>query len=453
MSDSLFQEELSLNTEPEVFSVTDVVNLLAHKVDAIPTITVTGEVVGFRGPNARSGHCYFDIKDKNSKLSVVVWAGIYQSLGFALEDGMQINITGHFNVYKKNGSISFVAKSVELAGEGLLLKQIEELKRKLAAEGLFDEANKKQIKVFCERVICVTSLSGEVKDDVLQNINPLVDISFVGCKVEGAGAEEAIIAGLERADAMHPDAILLVRGGGSLESLMPFNSEAVCRAIAACESPVISGVGHEPDVTLTDFVADRRCSTPTKAATSVAPELSTVVTTINERQARLVKSFSKLLETSETALTHQSDLLHRAIQGQLAAESLKIDAYASRPCLLSPTYMVDERRENLMLDEQRFLDSWPRYLKTHITKTQHLSERLDATGQRLIKPYSDELNRLDATLKALSPLNVLGRGYAIACDESGHIVRNASDLKANQNVEVRLDKGSFEAQVRSTTTE
>lgn len=439
--------------DAEVLSVSDAIKLVNGKLKALAHITITGEVIGFRGPHARSGHCYFDIKDEAGKLSVAVWKGIYQACGFELQDGMQLEITGHFDVYPKGGSLSFIAEKLTIAGEGLLLQQIEELKRKLAAEGLFDESRKTRPKAFCERVICVTSLSGEVKDDVLQNINPLVDIAFVGCRVEGKDAPQEIIKALAIAESHRPDAILLVRGGGSLESLMTFNDEALCRAVAACTVPVVSGVGHEPDVTICDFVADLRCSTPTAAAKSVAPDFATVVATINDRESRLVGTFTSMLDGQESALEHQADLLHRAMDGQLAEARFKVESYSSRACLLSPTYLVDDRRETLMQDEQRFMDAWPRYASLLTTNTQHLSQRLNTQGQRIVKPYADHMSRLAATLDALSPLKVLGRGYAITSDATGHVIRSSQELQPGQEVQVRLNSGSFNAEVTQVSTQ
>lgn len=439
--------------DPEIFSVSDVVTLLSKKVNSIPSISVSGEVVGYRGPNARSGHCYFDIKDADAKLSITVWAGVFNLLDFQLADGLQIIVKGHFQVYKKGGSVSFVAEHIEIAGEGLLLKQIEELKRKLDAEGLFAPERKKRISAFCEHVICVTSLSGEVKDDVLQNINPLVDIKFVGCKVEGKGAEAEIIAALKRAEQLCPDAILLVRGGGSLESLMPFNDETVCRAIAASSVPVISGVGHEPDVTIADFVADRRCSTPTAAAQSVAPELGTVISVIDTRQSRLVSCLDNLLRSEATGVEHQGDLLGRSIQNKLSEASYIVSNFATRKCLMSPTYMVDERLENLNQDEQRLLDAMPRYLEGLASNLGHQDTRLSTVGGRLLAAPNQQVERFAASLHALSPLKVLGRGYAITKDENGHIIRDAAELSVGQNVSVKLGEGSFVAQVSSTSND
>ena len=253
----------------EPISVSDAVALAKGAVSSWPTLVVNGEVSGFRGPNARSGHCYFEVKDDGASMSVIVWRGTAAKMGFQLRDGLAVQLTGKFDVYQASGRLSFVASRVEAAGEGLLRQQVAELARRLEREGLMDPARKRRIPAFCSRVCVVTSLSGSVIEDVRRTLarrNPLVEIDVVGCSVQGADAPATIMRALGVAAASRPEAILLVRGGGSFEDLMCFNDEALARAIAACPVPVVTGIGHEPDTTIADRVADRRASTPTAAA-------------------------------------------------------------------------------------------------------------------------------------------------------------------------------------------
>jgi exodeoxyribonuclease VII large subunit len=199
-----------MDEKTNALSVHEAVSLAARHVEAIPTLVVTGEVSGFRSPNARSGHCYFQLKDEQSSMDAIVWRGIYQSCGFKLKDGLMVQITGSFNIYKPSGKLSFVAKKIEVAGEGLLRQQVAELARKLQAEGLMDDARKRRPPRFCERVAVVTSLSGSVIDDVKRTLarrNPLVELQMVGCKVQGEGAPETIMRALSVAAQASPDAI------------------------------------------------------------------------------------------------------------------------------------------------------------------------------------------------------------------------------------------------------
>ncbi|MDD5799861.1 MAG: exodeoxyribonuclease VII large subunit, partial [Coriobacteriales bacterium] len=201
--------------KPLELSVTDAVGLAKGLVGNTPTLLVTGEVSGFRGPNARSGHCYFSVKDDSCAMDVIVWSSTYRRLGFQLKDGLEVQLSGKFDVYTHTGRLSFIARSLSVAGEGLLRQQVAALARKLQAEGLMDDSRKRHIPRFCTRVAVVTSLSGSVIDDVkrtLRRRNPLVQIDEVGCQVQGPGAPATIIHALRVAAAAKPDAILLVRG-------------------------------------------------------------------------------------------------------------------------------------------------------------------------------------------------------------------------------------------------
>ena len=279
--------------EDVTLSVSDAVELAKGQVSRWPSMTVVGEVSGFRGPNARSGHCYFEVKDGGASMSVIVWRGTYQKLSFELRDGLEVQLTGKFDIYKSSGRMSFVASRVEASGEGLLRQRIAVLARRLQVEGLMDDRRKRPIPAFCSRVCVVTSLSGSVIEDVKRTLarrNPLVLIDVAGACVQGQQAPASIVRALGVAAASRPDAILLVRGGGSLEDLMCFNDEQVARAVADCPVPVVTGIGHEPDVTIADMVADRRCSTPTAAAESVAPAIDEVERQMNQRHVRLGRS-------------------------------------------------------------------------------------------------------------------------------------------------------------------
>ncbi|MBF4807680.1 MAG: exodeoxyribonuclease VII large subunit, partial [Lancefieldella rimae] len=293
-------EDMNLKEEEEkhVLSVSEAIIVIKENITRIPLLTVVGEVSGFRGPNARSGHCYFDIKDASASMAAIVWKGIYLASGVTLHDGMRVQITGRYDVYKGSGKLSFVATSLTVAGEGDLRQKVAELAKKLEREGLMREDRKRPISRFCTRIGVVTSLSGSVIEDVKRTLarrNPLVEIEVTGAAVQGEHAPQTIVQALGVAESTHPDAILLVRGGGSFEDLMCFNDETVARAIAASSVPIITGIGHEPDVTIADMVSDRRTSTPTAAAESVAPSISELQMAFNDRVSRLAGATEALL--------------------------------------------------------------------------------------------------------------------------------------------------------------
>ena len=431
-------------------SVTDAVALAKGAVSAWPTLVVNGEVSGFRGPNARSGHCYFEVKDDGASMSVIVWRGTAAKMGFQLRDGLAVQLTGKFDVYKASGKLSFVASKVEAAGEGLLRQQVAELARALEREGLMDASRKRHVPVFCSRVCVVTSLSGSVIEDVRRTLarrNPLVEIDVVGCSVQGADAPATIVRALATAAASRPDAILLVRGGGSFEDLMCFNDEGLARAIAACPVPVVTGIGHEPDTTIADMVADRRASTPTAAAESVAPAIDEVERQMLQRQVRLGRAMSAALVVRAQRVDALAQLARSTVESELSRRRVALDALGARRCLTDPLAPLHDRLSDLAQTEERLHDAIPRALAREEQGVSRVASRLVELAPRLTRPAESTLARLAASLDALSPLSVLARGYAIARDGAGHVVKDASDLAAGDEVRVLLGAGSFEATV------
>ena len=438
---------------PDAITVSQALERASSALSAIPTLTVLGEVSGFRGPNARSGHCYFQIKDESAAVDCIVWRGSYQKRAFDLRDGLQALFTGQFNLYKPTGRMSFVARSFTLAGEGLLRQQVAELAEKLRREGLMDEARKRHIPVFCTRIAVVTSLSGAVIDDVKRTLarrNPLVEIICVGAKVQGEGAPEELIQALDRAARLRPDCILLVRGGGSFEDLMTFNDENLARAVAACPVPVVTGIGHEPDTSICDMVSDRRASTPTAAAESVAPAIQELVDVLEQREQRLTRSLATLSERVNAAIDVQRERLGRAMGSNLERKRIELRAAAERPCLMDPTSIVDHRRMELVQTEERL----SRLLasRSGFAGKRHdlalATARLRNEGEQLLAAPGADLARAAASLDALSPLKVLGRGYAIAYGEDG-VRTKASSFAPNERMTVRLSDGTVTAQVES----
>ncbi len=441
---------MPIGSKDEALSVSEAVGLAKSNVSAWPALTVMGEVSGFRGPNARSGHCYFEVKDDGAAMSVIVWRGTYAHAGFELKDGLQVQLTGKFDIYKGSGKMSFVASRISVAGEGVLRQQVAELARKLEREGLMDPMRKRRIPAFCTRVCVVTSLSGSVIEDVKRTLarrNPLVLIDAVGCSVQGTDAPTTIVRALGVAASYKPDAILLVRGGGSFEDLMCFNDESVARAVAACPVPVITGIGHEPDTSIADMVADRRCSTPTAAAESVAPAIDEVERQISQRQVRLGRSMQALLASWSTEVESLSQRSSTAESTYLSHLRAAVEALGSRPCLSSPTAGLEERAADLEQTAERLHEALPRVLSRRRDEVSRYASSLASCGPRLMRGPESELARLAATLDALSPLKVLGRGYAIARGPEGKVLKSVEGLASGDRVSVQVGKGSFDATV------
>lgn len=436
--------------EDSVLSVSDAVLFAKNEVAAMPSMTVVGEVSGFRGPNYKSGHCYFDVKDPVSSMSVIVWAKIYAASGITLQDGMKIQMTGKFDIYASSGKLSFHARTIQIAGEGDLRQKVAQLAKKLEKEGLTDISRKRSIPEFCTRIGVVTSLSGSVIDDVKRTLarrNPLVELEVSGCAVQGTHAPATIVRALQVAATTHPDAILLVRGGGSFEDLMCFNDEGVARAIAACPVPVITGIGHEPDTTIADMVSDRRTSTPTAAAESVAPAISELQTTFNNRISRLGNATRKILQFYKTGLATVEQRSNLAMKNALSSKNYQLKILSNRPCLKDPTYIISSRTEDLNQTEQRLMDALPALLSRKKEMLAVESQRLTRASTAMLHPHEAQLSSLAGKLDALSPLKVLTRGYAYVQYENGSVVKTAKDASVGDSLLVKMTDGTIKATV------
>ena len=478
----------------QALSVSDAVGFAKASLESMPTLLVSGEVSGFRGP-ARTGHCYFQLKDDSAAMDAIVWKGIYRASGVELRDGLQVLIAGRFQIYAPTGRLSFVAKSLEVSGEGLLRQQVAALAKRLQAEGLMDPARKRKIPTFCTRVAVVTSPTGSVIDDVKRTLarrNPLVEVLVSGCAVQGEGAPAQIIHALARAAAARPEAILLVRGGGSYEDLMTFNDEQLARAVAACPIPVVTGIGHEPDTCICDMVADRRCSTPTAAAESVAPAFDEIARSFHDRERRLARAMDAIVQVRQQQLDTlglrslqamrsrldaagasvaalasrrclsdpMATLADRGVQVELTAQRLhdaaprniarlasQVEALAAHRCLQDPMAPLLARGEELRKQSGRLCDALPRLLGRSASEVTALEARVRAVGPRLLRPQQEVLARSAAQLDALSPLKVLSRGYSIARNAEGHVIYNANTVEPGAEISVLLGQGSLAATV------
>lgn len=435
----------------KALSVFEAVSLLKAHIQQVPRLVVRGEVSGFRGPNARSGHMYFDVKDEQASMSVIVWRNIANDLDFELRDGLEIELEGAFDLYAPSGKVSFQARCLRASGEGLLRQQVAALARKLQHEGLLDDTRKQHVPVFCNRICVVTSLSGSVIDDVKRTLarrNPLVELLLVNCQVQGKSAAPTIINALRIADKAAVDAILLVRGGGSLEDLMCFNDEALARAIASLTTPIVTGIGHEPDTTIADMVADRRTSTPTAAAESIAPAMSEILQQTDQRQIRLTKAFEHMLDAAEHEQDYYTERLSRAALQRLAGAESLLDNLATRPCLMSPTASFEVALRDLLQTEQRLVDSAPRNLQAHTLWVKQLHAGLVRAGSQSLERYEQNQRQIARALDALSPLKVLARGYSIVSNTAGKPLQSVADVAVDENLEVRMADGSLAVRVQ-----
>lgn len=391
-----------------IFSVSDASALLKNVVEtAFPRIRIRGELSQIT--RASSGHMYMTIKDAGAAISVIIWRGT--PVPFKLEDGLEVIITGRFTTYPARSNYQVIVSEIEMAGVGAILKMLEERKRKLAAEGLFDQARKKPIPRFPQRIGIVTSPTGAAFQDIQNRLRERFPVTIVlyPATVQGATAAAEVAAGIEYFNrAKNVDVIIVARGGGALEDLLPFSEEVVVRAAAASEIPLISGVGHEPDWMLIDYAADLRAPTPTGAAEMVVPTKISLIQELDNLWHRLSNNFTTRLTNAKS----------------------RVDAIAIK----SP--------KQLVMEQQQRLDDSGRTMNIFInSKIATYHQRMDAISsfQNILQSKMLTLNQavlhLSQMLNSLSYKNVLKRGYAIVRDEENNIVSRADENRKPATIE------------------
>ena len=393
-------------------------------------VWVQGEVSNVRRPS--SGHIYFTIKDESAQISAVMFRGSQGRLKAPLTDGALVVAFGLISVYERSGAYQIVVRELEEAGKGSLHAAFEALKKKLQAEGLFAVERKKPLPLLPRHIGIVTSPTGAAIRDILKVLAgrfPNLHVMLAPVKVQGEGAAAEIAAAIEMLNRLgKADVMIVGRGGGSLEDLWAFNEEIVARAIAASKIPVISAVGHETDFTISDFVADLRAPTPSAAAERVVA----------------------CKETLERQVTEMRRRLARAVQESVFSARHRLMVAAGSRVFAEPRDMVRQYA-------RRMGEIWLRIRHSTQDALRETQQRVDDAGQRRVNALDrsveagrQDIKRLIAQLRALSPVSVLVRGYSITRGEDGRILRDASQVRAGQRVRTRLAAGEFESEVVET---
>ena len=368
-------------------------------------VAVRGEISNYKV--YPSGHHYFTLKDEGAALKCVMFRGNAARLRFRPDNGMQVLATGKITVYPRDGAYQLYCTGLTMDGVGDLYVAFEQLKSKLAAAGLFDPAHKKQLPQYPKTIGIITSSAGAAVHDMLRILNkrfPLTKVRLLPVRVQGAEAPDEIAAAIDYANHYQlADLLIVGRGGGSIEDLWAFNDERVAYAIYRSQIPVISTVGHEPDVTISDFVADLRAATPSNAAELAVPDQD------NLRQ---------LLDT-------MSGTMATSLQRQLVASRRQLEMLSASPALQSPDIYLQQQRKSLEL----------------------LSNRMTAAQNGVIGREHQRFLAFAAKLDALSPLKVLSRGYAMVQKGEGTVLRSVKETVAGDSVTITLNDGTLSAKV------
>jgi len=406
------KEQALSSAPPRPVSVSELTgHVKAILEGTFPSICVEGEISDLTRP--RSGHIYFTLKDEHSQIRGVIWRSTAARMTTQLKEGQSVLCFGDVEVYAARGTYSLVVRKVQTQGLGPLQQAFLELKQKLNAEGLFAAERKRPLPRFPKRLGVVTSPSGAAIRDFLKAAAqrwPGVEILIIPTLVQGQGASESIAKAIRTAQTISPilDTLVVTRGGGSLEDLWCFNEEPVVRAISQCKIPTVSAVGHEVDITLCDLAADVRALTPTDGATCALPDRDLVVRSLTDMRARLDRTARNVINTRQS----------------------RLDALQTRSILKRPHELVQRRFRQL--------------------------DELDARGRKAMftrmKLNKAKLGKAAATLSALSPLNVLARGYSVTLDSDDQTIQNPTQVKAGDIIRSRVEHGDIESVVKTINT-
>ena len=503
MSDTLFSNSAGNLVE---YSVSEISGSIKRTVeDAFGHVRVRGEISGYRGPHS-SGHAYFTLKDERARIEAVIWRGTFPKLKFKPEEGMEMIATGKITTYPGSSKYQIVIEALEPAGEGALMALLEERRRRLAAEGLFDEARKRPLPFMPSVIGVVTSPTGAVIRDILHRVTDRFPVHVVvwPVRVQGETCGPEVAAAIEGFNALppggpiaRPDLLIVARGGGSLEDLWGFNDETVARAAAASRIPLISAVGHETDWTLIDHAADRRAPTPTGAAEIAVPVkaeldaqlagLAARLRTCSSRQldlkrqnlralVRALPSLDAILAMPRRQFDEAGARLDRAFEANRSSRKAAYEQAAARLTPTTLTASIRQRRQSLRelglrgerqverrQDQRRArLQRWDDALSAQPARVavriercrerlQSLAGRRNAALSLMVERRQRRVEAADRLLASLSYHNVLKRGFALVRDDGDRIVQSAESLAPASRISIEFADGRVEAVTRDDT--
>lgn len=399
-----------------------------------------------------SGHMYSDLKDADCLINLVCWKATVARLAVRPEEGLEVIVTGKVTTYPSRSNYQLVVENIELAGEGALLKMLEDRRKRLAAEGLFNEDRKKRLPFLPEVIGVVTSPTGSVIRDILHRLEDRFPrrVLVWPVKVQGLGSAEEIAAAIHGFSRLEnggviprPDLIIVARGGGSLEDLMPFNEEIVVRAVAECPIPLISAVGHETDTTLIDYVSDRRAPTPTAAAEMAVPERIGMLVWLDEIQHRFISSLARQLRA------HKQEIAAFAAHLKDPHRLLEMKTQSLDRCSDKLTHSL-ERQINIKTQDLGKLTSrivHPRETLAHARQSLSFqNSHLERLGLKLLEPQIRQLTQSAKMLELLSFKNILNRGFAVIRNDQGNVITTAEKARLNDHLAIEFGDGFIKVQ-------
>ena len=447
-SDSFPGNDGNSGGRPQPLSVSAAMALAKTTLEQC-VVTLVGEVSEV---SDKAGYkaVYFSVKDDHASLPCMMWMNRYRATGITLTVGSLVEMTGRFTLYVAKGRMNFDVFSLKLAGEGNLRMQVANLARKLEGEGLMDQGRKRPIPKYPESIGLVTSPRGAAVHDVLRTLRrryPLAVVRFAGVPVEGKDAPRYLCSAISAVAASDAEVLLLVRGGGSFEDLMPFNDEGLARAIASCPIPVVTGIGHEPDTSIADMVADFRASTPTGAAEAVSPRRENLQQGFINAAARINRATLRTISDLDRSLVAVSSRpVLQDPQALFAQESMQLDMLMDRINRAIPLGMQKDAAQlshwNLSL--RRTGQQWE---KGFAHELDAMRLRMVHAGESLTANPNSQLSLAASRLNDLSPLATLARGYAIARDAEGHVIKSAGQVSSGDALDVSVSEGTIHCTV------
>ena len=430
----------------EVLSVTDI-NLYLKELFIsnafLNNVTVRGEISNLKMHGR--GHLYFSLKDENSKINCVMF-GFQGKLGFEPHDGQQVQVKGRVSVYEASGSYQIYVNEMVNDGVGNLYELFEKLKRDLANEGLFDESHKKKLPRIPKKIGIITAPTGAAVKDIISTINrrfPLCDIIIFPTLVQGENAKENIVKMIDIANKSDVDLIILGRGGGSIEDLWAFNEEIVARAIYRSQKPIISGVGHEIDFTISDFVADLRAPTPTGAALLAVPDKIEILNYLNEYKARITSVIHNKMKRHKVELENiENNYILKNPNNLYLAKEQKLDILYEKLNNNIKIYMKNNATSvnNYRLKLESFNPN--KIIESKINNINNYKKTLAMQMKQLFIYKNNQLEQIKTKLELLNPSNILNKGYSIV-KKNGEIVSNKHNINKNDILEITLKNGKI----------